>query len=229
MNLSCLTHDFHQHSPSACLGATEPSHSGLLNSKRHYPRMRCRPFACLWKMPSGSPRELGIPWHARRFTNPTRHFPALGILAQAVYSAAVGQSGLGHGAVEDVLAGAFAQGLQGLVAGEEEDFGVGLAVVIAEHGQEVVTEQGVALPTALGMGDEQPMAPAVQVFDVNVGGRGEAQAAAIDATQKGPGAQVALGADGEELFDFGHAVEPWDQGGAAGTLDLVQERLDVAL
>jgi hypothetical protein len=79
------------------------------------------------------------------------------------------------------------------------------------------------------MGDQQPMADAVQVFDLDVGGFGEAQAAAIDATQKGAGAQVALGADGQELFDFGHAVEPRGQGGAPGTLDLVQERLDLAL
>jgi len=34
---------------------------------------------------------------------------------------------------------------------------------------------------------------------------------------------------GQELFDFGHAVEPRGQGGAPGTLDLAQERLDVAL
>ena len=82
---------------------------------------------------------------------------------------------------------------------------------------------------ALGMGDQQPMAGAVQVLDLDVGGFGQAEAAAIDATQKGAGAQVALGADSQELFDFGHAVEPRGPGGAAGTLDLVQERLDVAL
>ena len=64
---------------------------------------------------------------------------------------------------------------------------------------------------------------------LDVGGFGEAQAAAIDATQEGAGAQVALGADGQELFDFGHAVERAGPGGAAGTLDLVQERLDLAL
>ena len=79
------------------------------------------------------------------------------------------------------------------------------------------------------MGDQQPMADAVQVLDLDVGGFGEAQAAAIDATQKGAGAQVALGADGQELFDFGHAVEPRGAGGSAGTLDLVEERLDLAL
>ena len=44
-----------------------------------------------------------------------------------------------------------------------------------------------------------------------------------------PGALLTLGADGQELFDFGHAVEPRSAGGAAGTLDLVQERLDLAL
>src|ERR1019366_5876363 len=100
--------------------------------------------------------------------------------------------------------------------------------VVAEQRQQVVTEQGVALPATLGMGDQQPMADAVQVLDLDVGGFGEAQAAAIDATQKGAGAQVALGADGQEFFDFGHAVEPGDQGGAAGTLDLVEPRLDLA-
>src|SRR5450759_1325201 len=73
------------------------------------------------------------------------------------------------------------------------------------------------------------MADAVQVLDLDVGGFGQAQAAAIDAAQKGAGAQVALGADGQKLFDFGHAVEPRGQGGSAGTLDLVQERLDFAL
>jgi hypothetical protein len=34
---------------------------------------------------------------------------------------------------------------------------------------------------------------------------------------------------GQEPFDFGHAVEPWGQGGTSGPLDLVQERLDLAL
>src|SRR5208282_1868037 len=86
-----------------------------------------------------------------------------------------------------------------------------------------------AAPGAIGMGDQQPMADAVQVLDLDVGGFGQAQAAAIDATQKGAGAPVALGADGQELFDFGHAVEPRSAGGAAGTLDLAQERFDLAL
>src|ERR1035441_10208162 len=142
-------------------------------------------------------------------------------------AAAVGQPGLSDGAIEDVLAGGFVDGLQRFGARKEEDLGVGLAVVVAEQRQQVVAEQGVALPTALGMGHQQPMGDTVQVFDLNVGGFGEAQAAAINATEEGPGAQVALGADGQELFDFGHAVEPRDQGGAPGTLDLVQERLDV--
>ena len=73
------------------------------------------------------------------------------------------------------------------------------------------------------------MADAVQVLDLDVGGFGQAQAAAIDATEKGAGAQVALGADGQELFDLGHAVESRGQGGPPGTFDLVQERLDLAL
>jgi len=72
------------------------------------------------------------------------------------------------------------------------------------------------LPTALGMGDQQPMADAVQVLDLNVGGFGQAQAAAIDATQEGAGAQVALGADGQELFDFGHAVRAVGPGRGGG-------------
>jgi hypothetical protein len=158
-------------------------------------------------------------------------FQAMGgeAVTQAVYSAAVGQPGLGDGAVEDTLAGGFVDGRQRFGARKEEDLGAGLAVVVAEHRQQVVAEQGVALPAALGMGDQQPMADAIQVLDLDVGGLGEAQAATIDATEEGPGAQIALGADGQELFDFGHAVEPRSQGGAAGTLDLVQERLDLAL
>src|ERR1035438_10460829 len=144
-------------------------------------------------------------------------------------AAAVGQPGLSDGAIEDVLAGGFVDGLQRFGARKEEDLGVGLAVVVAEQRQQVVAEQGVALVVAFGMGDQQPMADAVQVLDLDVGGLREAQAAAIDATKEGPSAQVALGADGQELFDFGHAVEPRDQGGAAGTLDLVQERLNLAL
>src|ERR1035441_5330173 len=83
-------------------------------------------------------------------------------------AAAVGQPGLSDGAVEDVLAGALAHGLQRLFAGKEEGLRTRLAVVVAEHRQEVVAEQGVALPTALGMGHQQPMADAVQVFDLNV-------------------------------------------------------------
>src|SRR5208282_5142001 len=86
-----------------------------------------------------------------------------------------------------------------------------------------------AAPGAIGMGDQQPMADAVQVLDLDVGGFGQAQAAAIDATQESAGAQVALRAEGQELFDFGHAVEPRSAGGAPGTLDLVEERLDLAL
>jgi hypothetical protein len=146
-----------------------------------------------------------------------------------VDATAIGQPGLGDGAVEDTLAGALAHGRQRFGARKEEALGVGLAVVVAEHRQQVVAEQGVALVVALGMGDQQPMADAVQVLDLDGGGFGQAQAPAIDATEEGAGAQVALGADGQESFDFGHAVEPWGQGGAAGTLDLAQERLDLAL
>src|ERR1017187_7921390 len=80
-------------------------------------------------------------------------------------AAAVGQPGLSDGAIEDVLAGGFVDGLQRFGARKEEDLGVGLAVVVAEQRQQVVAEQGVALPTALGMGHQQPMADTVQVFD----------------------------------------------------------------
>ena len=87
-----------------------------------------------------------------------------------MYSATVGQSGLGDGTVEDTLAGALAHGLQRFIAGEEEGFRVSLAVVIAQDDQQVVAEQGVALVVTLGMGDQQPMADAVQVLDLDVGG-----------------------------------------------------------
>lgn len=33
----------------------------------------------------------------------------------------------------------------------------------------------------------------------------------------------------EKLFDFGHAVGPWDTRGALGTLDLGEEQMDVTL
>src|ERR1035441_9273514 len=117
-------------------------------------------------------------------------FQAMGgeAVAQAVDSAAVGQPRLGDGAVEDVLAGGFVDGRQRFGTRKEEDFGAALAVVVAEQRQQIVAEQGLALPTALGMGDEQPMADAVQVLELDVGGLPEAQAPAIDATQEGAGA-----------------------------------------
>jgi hypothetical protein len=144
-------------------------------------------------------------------------------------AAPVGQPGLGDGAVEDVLAGGFVDGFQRFGARKEEDLGAGLAVVVAEHRQQVVAEQGVALTAALGMGDPQAMAGTVQILDLDVRSFGEAQAATVNATQKGAGAQVALGADSEEPFHFGHAIKLRHTGGAPGTLDLVQERLDLAL
>ena len=49
-----------------------------------------------------------------------------------------------------------------------------MAVVVAEQSQQVVAEQGVALPAALGMGDPQAMADPVQVLELDVGGFGEA-------------------------------------------------------
>jgi hypothetical protein len=85
-----------------------------------------------------------------------------------VDAAAVGQPGLGDGAIEDVLAGGFVDGRQRFGARKEEDLGVGLAVVVAQDAQQVVAEQSVALPTALGIGDQQPMADAVQVLDLDV-------------------------------------------------------------
>ena len=57
----------------------------------------------------------------------------------------------------------------------------------------------------------------------------KAQAAAIDATEEGPGAQMAFGAEGEKLLDFGHAVNPRGPGGTSRALDAVQERLDILL
>ena len=64
-----------------------------------------------------------------------------------MYAAPIGQPGFGDGAIEDVLAGGFVDGLQRFGARKEEDFGVSLAVVVAEHHQQVVAEQGIALPT----------------------------------------------------------------------------------
>jgi len=112
------------------------------------------------------------------------------MMAQTVYSAAVGQPGLSDGAVEDVLAGSFVDGRQRFGARKEEDLGVGLAVVVAQDGQQVVAEQSIALVVALGIGDQQPMADAVQVLNLDMGGFGQAQAATIDATEEGAGAQV---------------------------------------
>src|SRR5690242_11069486 len=142
---------------------------------------------------------------------------------------AVGQSGFGDSTVKDALAGAFVDRHQWLDAREQKAPGASLAVIVAQHDQKVVAQQRVALTTSFGMGNQQPMARAVQVLDLDVRGLRQAQATAIDATQESASAQVALGADGQELFDLAHAVEPWHAGGAAGPLDAVQERFDVLL
>src|SRR5258708_4931531 len=73
------------------------------------------------------------------------------------------------------------------------------------------------------------MAGAIGVLELNRGGFGEAQAAAIDAAQKSPGAQIALGADGQELLDLGHAVKPWHTRRTSGAFYTMQQRLDVLL
>ena len=75
-------------------------------------------------------------------------------------------------------------------------------------------------------GDEA-MAAAVQVFDLDMGGLGQAQAAAIDGHQEGAGAQIAVGADGEQTFDLGDAEGARDAGLALGPLDVAQEGFDV--
>ena len=81
---------------------------------------------------------------------------------------------------------------------------------------------------AFGMGDQQTMAGAVEVFDPDVRGFRQTEARAIDGHEKGLGAKVAGGADGQEPFDLGHAVRTGHAPGTFGALDLAQERFDVA-
>src|SRR5881628_2044682 len=150
-------------------------------------------------------------------------------VTQAMNAAAVGQFGFGHGAIEDALAGALVEGLKRLDAREEVGFGLELAVVVAQHAQEVLAQQGVTLTSTFGVGHQQPMACAIEVLDANVSGFREAQATAIDATEEGPGAQVAFGAEGEEFFDFGHAIEARSAGRTTGALDAMQEWFDILL
>jgi hypothetical protein len=79
------------------------------------------------------------------------------------------------------------------------------------------------------MRDQQAVAGTVQVFELDMGAFRQAQAAPVDAAQESASAQVALGADGQEPFDFGHAVDPRGAGWAAGPFDPMEQRLDVLL
>src|SRR6266404_5146139 len=65
--------------------------------------------------------------------------------------------------------------------------------------------------------------------DPNMGGFGEAQPTTIDTTQKSLGAQIVLSANGQKLFDLGHAVETRHASRTPGALDLPQNGFDVAL
>src|SRR5258708_33610151 len=85
-------------------------------------------------------------------------------VTQAMDAAAVGQFGFSDGAIEDALASALVEGLERFDAREEIGFGLDLAVVVAQHAQEVFAEQGVALATALGMRDQQAVASAGAVL-----------------------------------------------------------------
>jgi hypothetical protein len=79
------------------------------------------------------------------------------------------------------------------------------------------------------MRDQQAMAGAIEVLDLDMGRFGQAQAPAIDATQERASPEVALGADAQELGDFAHAIDPGRTGGAAGALDAMEQRFDVLL
>src|SRR5438046_10302592 len=79
------------------------------------------------------------------------------------------------------------------------------------------------------MRNQQPMPGAVEIFDLDVRGLRQAQAATINATQECASAQVALGADGQKLFDLAHAVEARYPRRAAGTLDAMEQRFDILL
>src|SRR6266404_578346 len=94
-------------------------------------------------------------------------------LTEALNAAPIRQAGFGHGAIEDALAGASAHGLQRFVARKEEAFGAGFEIVLPEHAQQVIAQESVALTSAFGMGDQQTMASAVQVGDLNMGGFGQ--------------------------------------------------------
>ena len=150
-------------------------------------------------------------------------------VTQRMDTTAIGQFGFGHRTVEDVLAGAFAHGLQGFAAREQEVFGPGVTIVVAEHAQHVVAQKRVALASALGMRNQQTMTCAIQVGDPNVGGFGKTQPPAIDATEEGAGTQVVLGADGQEFFDLRQAVRPRHASGPPGTLHLPEDGLDIPL
>lgn len=57
----------------------------------------------------------------------------------------------------------------------------------------------------------------------------QTQAPAINAAEESARAQVALGANGQKLFDFGHAVDPRDASRTAGPFDAMEQGLDVLL
>src|SRR5260370_42614208 len=73
------------------------------------------------------------------------------------------------------------------------------------------------------------MANAVQILDPNMGGLRKAQAASVNATEEGPSAQVAFGADSEELFDLGHAIRTRNACRTFGTLDPFENGFNIVL
>src|SRR3974390_626158 len=91
-------------------------------------------------------------------------------MPQTMDSTAIGQPGLGHGAIEDVLARALVKGFEGLDAWKEKGFGTKLAVIFSEQSHQVIAQERVTLAAAFSRGDQQAMASAVQVLDPNMGG-----------------------------------------------------------
>ena len=60
-----------------------------------------------------------------------------------------------------------------------------------------------------------------------MGGFRQTQPTTIDAAQESASAQIALGADGQKLFDLSHAVKPRHASRTAGSLDTVEQRFNV--
>src|SRR2546425_12963122 len=79
------------------------------------------------------------------------------------------------------------------------------------------------------MRDQQTMARAIQVLDLDMSSFRETQPATIDATEEGAGPQVAFHANGQQFFDLGHAVRPRRASRAPGTLYLSEDRFNVPL